>query len=83
MEEKELQEQEKKLAGLMQGWSLREIMNRYADTESVIPNDDLIPFQGLTVLSKGIWMERTRGERDERIRKEALELWESDKADML
>lgn len=79
MEEKELQEQEKKLAGLMQGWSLREIMNRYADTESVIPNDDLIPFQGLTVLSKGIWFERTKQEREERIRKEALELWESDK----
>lgn len=79
MEEKELQEQEKKLAGLMQGWSLREVMNRYADTESVIPNDDLIPFQGLTVLSKGIWFERTKQEREERIRKEALELWESDR----
>lgn len=77
--ETNLQEMEQKLAGLMQGWSLREIMNRYADTESIIPNDDLIPFQGLTVLSKGIWMERTRGERDERIRKEALELWESDR----
>ena len=50
--ETNLQEMEQKLAGLMQGWSLREIMNRYADTESVIPNDDLIPFQGLTVLSK-------------------------------
>ena len=77
--ETNLQEMEQKLAGIMQGWSLREVMNRYADTESIIPNDDLIPFQGLTVLSKGIWMERTRGERDERIRKEALELWESDR----
>lgn len=77
--ETNLQEMEQKLAGLMQGWSLREVMSRYEGQEVRIPYKELVPFQEIINTSGEIWFKRTKQEREERIRKEALALWESDR----
>lgn len=79
MEKKELQEMEQDLAELMRGWSLREVMSRYEGQEVRIPYKELVPFQEIINTSGGIWFKRTKQEREERIRKEALALWESDR----
>lgn len=77
--ETNLQEMEQDLAELMRGWSLREVMNRYAGQMTRMPYKEIVPFQKIIDASNRIWNDSTTPERVEHIRKEALELWESDR----
>lgn len=77
--ETNLQEMEQELAEMMQAWSLREVMNRYAGQMTRMPYKEIVPFQKIIDASSRIWNDSTTPERVEHIRKEALELWESDR----